>query len=92
LIEAGGLRIEVYKFFEENKNLGKSFTVKHFTAEKVPRSTIYDSLSRLEHFPAQRKPGVQGGAKIQKMTQRQVNRLKKTGLQPYGGNESTPSN
>ena len=69
------LRNRVYKFFEENKNLGKSFTVKHFTAEKVPRSTVYDILSRLEDFPAQRKPG--SGATIQKMTQRQVNRLKK---------------
>ncbi len=26
------LRNRVYKFFEENKNLGKSFTLKHFTA------------------------------------------------------------
>ena len=69
------LRNRVYKFFEENKNLGKSFTVKHFTAEKVPRSTVYDILSRLEDFPAQRKPG--SGATIQKMTQRQVKRLKK---------------
>jgi len=66
------LRNRVYKFFEENKNLGKSYTVKHFT-EKVPRRTVYDILSRLEDFPAQRKPG--SGATMKKMTQRQVNRL-----------------
>jgi hypothetical protein len=65
----------VYKFFEENKNLGKSFTLKHFTSEKVPRRTVYAILSRLEDFPAKRKPG--SGATIQKMTQWQVNRLKK---------------
>jgi hypothetical protein len=65
----------VYKFFEENKNPGKSFTLKHFTSEKVPRRTVYAILGRLEDFPAQRKAG--SGATIQKMTQRQVNRLKK---------------
>ncbi len=36
---------------------------------------MYAILSRLEDFPAQRKPG--SGATIQKMTLRQVNRLKK---------------
>jgi hypothetical protein len=65
----------VYKFFEENKNLGKSFFLKHFNSEKVPRRTVYAILSRLEDFPAQRKPS--SGATIQKMIQRQVNRLKK---------------
>jgi hypothetical protein len=59
----------VYKFFGENKNLGKSFTVKHFTAEKVPRSTIYDILSRLENFPA---------LTIQKMTQGKSTGSKRT--------------
>ena len=75
LSKQGALRNRVYKFFEENKNPGKSFTLKHFTSEKVPRRTVYAILSRLEDFPAQRKPG--SGATIQKMTQRQVNRLKK---------------
>ena len=57
VLKQEALRNRVYKFFEENKNLGKSYTLKHFTAEKVPRSTFYDILSRLEDFPAQRKPG-----------------------------------
>jgi hypothetical protein len=69
------LRNRVYKFFEKNKNHGKSYTLKHFTAEKVPRRTVYDILSRLEDFPAHRKPV--SGATMKKMTQRQVNRLKK---------------
>ena len=34
------LRNRVYKCFEKNKNLGKSYTLKHFTAEKVPRRTV----------------------------------------------------
>ncbi len=75
LLKQGALRNRVYKFFEENKNSVKSFTLKHFTPEKVPRRTVYAIWSRLEDFPAQRKPG--SGASIQKMTQRQVNRLKK---------------
>jgi hypothetical protein len=40
LSKQGELRNRVYKFFEENKNPGKSFTLKHFTSEKVPRRTI----------------------------------------------------
>jgi len=48
--------------------------LKHFTSEKVPRRTVYAILSRLEDFPAQKKPG--SGATIQKITQRQVNGLK----------------
>jgi len=69
LSKQGALRNRVYKFFEENKNLVKSFTLKHFTSEKVTRRTVYAILSRLEDFPAG------SGATIQKMTQRQVNRL-----------------
>ena len=69
------LRIRVYKFFEAKKELGKIYTVNHFTAEKVPRSTVYRILSRFECLPAVRKEG--SGATYRKMTQRQVNQLKK---------------
>ncbi|RNA17927.1 tripeptidyl-peptidase 2 [Brachionus plicatilis] len=31
------LRIRLYAFFNENRSLGKIFTVKHFMAEKIPR-------------------------------------------------------
>jgi hypothetical protein len=70
------LRNRVYKLFEENKNLGKSYTLKHFTSEKVPRSTVYDILSRLEDFPAQRKPG--SSATIQKITKGKSTGSKRT--------------
>ena len=68
------LRIRVYKFFEANKELGKIYTVNHFTAEKVPRSTVYRILSRFECLPAVRKEC--SGVTYRKMTQRQVNQLK----------------
>jgi len=40
LSKQGALRNRVYKFFEENKNPGKSFTLKHFNSEKVPRRSV----------------------------------------------------
>ena len=69
------LRLRVYKFFEQNKKLGKIYTVNHFTAEQVPRRTVYSILSRLECFPALRKPG--SGVTYRKMTKKKVNQLKK---------------
>ena len=44
------LRIRVYKFFEAKKELGKIYTVNHFTAEKVPRSTVYRILSPMNVY------------------------------------------
>lgn len=51
------LRNRVYEFFEENKSLGKMFTVRHFMAENVPKSTVYSILKRSEHFKPTRKEG-----------------------------------
>ena len=42
----------------ENLNLGKSYTVKHYLAEKIPKSTIYDIIRRAENdFVYKRKTG-----------------------------------
>ena len=51
------LRNRVYRFFNENKSLGKMYTVRHFMAEQIPKRTIYSILQRSEHFPAKRKQG-----------------------------------
>ena len=69
------LRIRAYAFFNENRSLGKIFTVRHFMAEKVPRSTVYRILKRSEYFPPERKQG--SGQTPKKMTQVQLNKLKK---------------
>jgi hypothetical protein len=69
------LRIRVYKFFNENKSLGKMFTVRHFMAEQVPRSTIYNILKRSEYFSTERKQG--SGPIAKKITKVQLNKLKK---------------
>ena len=69
------LRNRVYSFLRKIKNLEKIYTVNHFTAKQVPRRTVYSILSRLECLPALRKPG--SGSKYRKLTQRQVNQLKK---------------
>ena len=69
------LRIRAYAFFNENRSLGKIFTVRHFMAEKVPRSTVYGILKRSEYFPPERKQG--SGQTPKKMTKVQLNKLKK---------------
>uniref|UniRef100_A0A914DK72 Transposase n=1 Tax=Acrobeloides nanus TaxID=290746 RepID=A0A914DK72_9BILA len=52
------LRSRLYKFYSENIDRGKSYTLKHFMAEGVPRSTIYDILQRFhDKLPASRKSG-----------------------------------
>lgn len=52
------LRSRLYKFYSENMDRGKSYTLKHFMAEGVPRSTIYGILQRFhDKLPASRKSG-----------------------------------
>ncbi|KAL4500889.1 hypothetical protein ABPG72_020123 [Tetrahymena utriculariae] len=40
------LRQRVYKFYQNHKEKGKVYTVKHFMDEGEKRSTIYDIISR----------------------------------------------
>ena len=55
----------VCKFYSDNKNNGKIFTVNHFLAENVPRSTIYDIIKRVEdEIGPDRKPGLGRKTKI----------------------------
>ena len=68
-------RIRVYNFYNANKSLGKMFTVRHFMAEKVPKSTIYNILARSEYFPPENKKRSDQLAK--KMSKAQLDRLKK---------------
>lgn len=52
------LRSRVYKFYSENIEAGKPYTLRHFMAEGVPRTTIYDILRRFDtNLPASRKAG-----------------------------------
>ena len=69
------IRKRIYKLYLINKPQGKKFTVDHFNAEQVPRSTIYDIIERAENDSGLK--GVQGsgrGAKI--MTPKVIKRLK----------------
>ena len=51
-------RNRVYKFYYDNKNNGKIFTVNLFLAEIVPRSTIYGIIKRVEdEIGPDRQPG-----------------------------------
>ena len=42
------LRKRVYEFHEKNCDKPKTFTVNHFKAEGVPRSTLFKVLKRKE--------------------------------------------
>ena len=55
--------------------MGKTFTLNHFKAEQVPRSTLYIILDRIDRFPAKRRQG--GGKKNKKMSKRLANQLKR---------------
>ena len=38
------IRKRVYKFYFENKNKGKIYTVNHFLKENIAKSTIYEII------------------------------------------------
>ena len=42
------LRIRLYSYYENYKNLGKRFTIDHFISEREKRTTIYDLINRFE--------------------------------------------
>lgn len=69
------LRKRVYEFYVNNKKYGKKFTYDHFTAENVPKTTIYRVIRGAENeYGHKRKHG--SGRKPQIMTKRNIKRLK----------------
>ena len=68
------LRKRVYQFYFENYDKKKNFTVKHFAAEKVPKSTIYSIIKRAEsNYSYNRAVG--SGKKAKIMTKAGIKRL-----------------
>ena len=69
-------RERIYHFFLENKSKGKTFTVDHFQAEGVAKSTIYDIIERAENeFGPERRAG--SGRIPQIMTKTNLSKIKK---------------
>ena len=69
------LRKRVYEFFLENSDKKKNFTVKHFAAEKIPKSTIYHIIKQAEsNIGYKRASGSGRPPKI--MTKRAIKRLR----------------
>ncbi len=67
-------RKRIYKFYSDNRDQGKLFTVKHFRAENIPNRTIYD-IKRAESDSGHQR--VQGSGRIaKKMTTNNIYRLK----------------
>uniref|UniRef100_A0A914D6I2 Uncharacterized protein n=1 Tax=Acrobeloides nanus TaxID=290746 RepID=A0A914D6I2_9BILA len=51
----------VHNFYSKNIQSGKLYTVRHFMAEGVPKTTLYDILRRYDNnLPATRQPGSGG--------------------------------
>ncbi|KAL4467972.1 hypothetical protein ABPG72_021753 [Tetrahymena utriculariae] len=70
------LRQRVYKFYQNHKEKGKVYTVKHFMDEGEKRSTIYDIISREQSgLGAQRVIG--SGRIAKKMPIKKVKNLQK---------------
>ena len=58
-----------------NRTRGKKFTVDHFSAENIPKRTIYDIIQRAENESGhQRVPG--SGHKATVMTKKNIDKLK----------------
>jgi hypothetical protein len=41
------LRARVYNFYSKNIQSGKLYTVRHFMAERVPKTTLYDDTTTI---------------------------------------------
>lgn len=68
-------RKRVYEFYLANCSEGKTYTVNHFLAEKMPKRTIYDIITRAELDSGHQR--VQGsGRPARIMTKTNVKRLK----------------
>ena len=69
-------RKRVHQFYQENSDKPKSFTVSHFEAENLSRSTIYGIIKRIEEDkPFKRQTG--SGRKLKIMTKCAISQLTK---------------
>ena len=69
------VRKRIYEFYLNNKSQGKKFTVDHFNAEQIPRSTIHDIIKRAVNNSGHKS--VQGSGRVAEiMTSKVINRLK----------------
>ncbi len=46
-------RERVYKFYIQNKALGEKYTLDHFKAENIPKSTLYSIIELAEKVQAE---------------------------------------
>ena len=66
----------VAQFYQNHRELGKKYTVKHFVAEGISKSTVYNVLKRIDDGETlERRPG--SGRKAKKMTQSKINNVKR---------------
>ena len=68
------LRKRIYEFFLANRSSGKKYTVAHFQAENVSRSTIYNIIRRAERDSGHERV-FGSGRKAKIMTKKNIKRL-----------------
>ncbi|KAF2891734.1 hypothetical protein ILUMI_14439 [Ignelater luminosus] len=67
-------RNHVYKFYEENRALGKLYTYKHFLYDNVSKSTIYNIIQHFEKgLTVDRRNG--SGCKAVKITPQKLRQI-----------------
>jgi len=69
-------RERVYRFYLDNRDKGKLFTVNHFTAEHIHKSTIYRIIKRAENESGWLRR-VGSGRDAEKMPKKKVDQLKR---------------
>lgn len=68
-------RKRVYEFFLEHRSKGKTFTVEHFQAEKMPKRTIYRIIEQAENESGHKRAEGSGRPPVI-MTKTNIKRLK----------------
>lgn len=75
-IKKDSIRKEIGNFYKLNQHQPKWFTVKHFKAKGVPKSSIYDTLKRVQNnVSLERRSG--SGRKVTKLTEKELRSLKR---------------
>ena len=70
------LRARVYNFYSKNIQSGKLYTVRHFMAEGVPKTTLYDILRRYDNNLSPTRQPRSGGSNA-KLTPRNLTTLER---------------
>src|SRR6184192_3982821 len=88
MTKTSDLRERIYHFYEKHGRDGNQATIRHFTAEGVPRQTIYNIIQRFKKgISAKRIKG--SGRPAKKMPRKSVKRLRRFIDHSHGKSQRT---